>query len=96
MSDIPELKGPRENLDRINGLLLQLLAARSREVGKIAVIKARQGIEAHQPNRFQEMLDGLQADAVQLEVRPELVTAVWNAIHEDSLKQQQSVLDSQE
>ncbi|HMS31456.1 MAG TPA: chorismate mutase [Candidatus Saccharibacteria bacterium] len=87
-----KLEDVRELIDSVDHELIMLLKQRSRLVEMVTDIKKESGDVAHQPTRFAIMVDQLQAVAKEEGLDPELVTEVWDAIHESSKRQQNAVL----
>ncbi len=85
----------RQEVDAIDSAVLDLLAKRNELVSRIAVAKAELGLESAQPERYRQMLERLQEYAGEKGINPELVENVWNAIHEDSVAQQNQALGTQ-
>lgn len=83
-----KLEDVRELIDSVDREILMLLKQRSRLVELVTEIKKESGELAHQPTRFALMVDQLQAIAKEEGLDPELVTEVWDAIHESSKRQQ--------
>lgn len=88
MQDSAELETIRQDLDKVDGQILDLLSQRKQLIREIHRVKSELGLEAHQPQRYAQMLAALQTRAAKLGVDSELVAGVWDAIHIDSIKQQ--------
>ncbi len=86
------LEDVRELIDSLDRELVMLLKQRSRLVEMVTEIKKESGQPAHQPTRFALMVDQLQTIAKEEGLDPELVTEVWDAIHESSQRQQNAIL----
>lgn len=82
------LEEGREQLDDIDNQILVLLRQRSEIVAVIAQIKKERGLEAYQPDRYNAMLERLQAEADIMDLDKQLVIDIWSAIHAASLRQQ--------
>lgn len=82
------LEEVRRSIDAIDSQLLELLGQRSELVKLVAQIKKENGIEVHQPQRFDALLAKLKAEAATLNLDTEMIESIWNAIHESSKTQQ--------
>lgn len=89
------LAGPRAEIDEIDNEIEDLLiavvkglAARNGAVAKIKQIKEEHAIPAHQPTRFQTIIDHARDTAIEAGVNPEPIIRFWHGVHEDSLSQQ--------
>lgn len=88
MQDSAELETVRQDLDKVDGQILDLISRRKQLVKEVTRIKLELGLDAHQPGRYAQMLAALQEQGQKLGLDPELVAGVWDAIHIDSMKQQ--------
>lgn len=89
MSDIPELNEVRTAIDELDRQIVGLLAERKELQKHVALIKEQLGnIPAHQPERFAQMMDALHDEADKLGVDRVLIDNIWDAIHEQSMSQQ--------
>lgn len=88
-----KLEDVRELIDSVDRELVMLLKQRSRLVEMVTEIKKESGQAAHQPTRLALMVDQLQAIAKEEGLDPELVTEVWDAIHESNKRQQNAILE---
>ena len=86
--NVQKLEDVRELIDSVDREILMLLKQRSGLVGLVTEIKKESGIAALQPTRFALMVDQLQTIAKDEGLDSELVTEVWDAIHESSKRQQ--------
>lgn len=84
----PELVEERAEIDRIDRGIVDLLALRAERVDCVVTIKQAYGLEAHQPNRFAEMIADLQAYGASVGISPELINGIWEVIHKDSMASQ--------
>lgn len=76
----------RERIDAIDEDLLRLLAERGKLVLEIGRYKKANGLEPLDSKRWAEVLQSKLAQAETLDLPPEFVTALYNLIHEYSLK----------
>lgn len=87
-----KLEDVRELIDSVDREIVMLLKQRSRLVELVSDIKKESGQAVHQPTRFAVLVDNLQTLAKEEGLDPELVTEVWDAIHESSKRQQTEAL----
>jgi len=85
-----ELEALRKAIDEVDMEILQLLRKRTDIVQLVREVKRKHDIPIYQPERFQQLLAHLQHEAQKKDLSPELITKIWTAIHEQSLKHQQS------
>lgn len=78
----------REELDRINQRLVDLLAERMRICRHIARIKATHGIPMMQPQRIGSTLDQVRALSGSRQLRPEYVSGLFQLIIEETCAQE--------
>jgi len=91
-----KLEDVRELIDSVDRELIMLLKQRSRLIELIIEVKQESGQAAHQPTRFAILVDSLQEIAREEGLDLELVTEVWDAIHESSQRQQNLALKKSE
>ncbi len=96
MSNPEELDKVRMQIDQVDDGILDLLKQRTQLVDNVAAIKREQGLETYQPARYQALVDRLTSKALGEGLDPGLVTGVWGAIHDASLTQQNTVLNSEQ
>lgn len=80
------LKNFREQIDSIDWEIVYLLSRRFEIVKNIWDIKKENKIPPLQSDRWEKLLKVLTDDAKERWVNPELITNIWNLIHEESLK----------
>ena len=72
----------RQEIDDIDRRLIELLAARKACVENVAEIKAREGLSARQPARFQEVLARCRKSAEEQGFDPDVAEVIWQTLHE--------------
>lgn len=80
------LRKPREEIDKIDVELLELLSRRQGYVKVIWGIKKEKGIPPLQNWRFQNLLRRLVWEGEIKWIRAEFVTAIWTLIHDESIR----------
>lgn len=87
-----ELLTLRDEIDRIDEALLNLLAERFAVTSKVGQLKARNGLESVDPAREQEKLDRLRAQAEAKGLNSELVLDLFQAIFDEVVENHRSFL----
>jgi chorismate mutase len=81
----------RAKIDSLDKKLIEILGARERAVKEIGIYKAKNNIPPLQAARFQEVMRK-SIEAGQKEgLSPEFITKLLNAIHEESLRIEESL-----
>ena len=93
-SDIDDdLRALRTRIDDIDRQLLSLLADRQKTSLNIAAIKQRENMTVFQPKRWSELLDSRTAQAKELGLDPAFVKNLYEKIHAQSVKDQETLLN---
>lgn len=87
------LKVVRAKIDAVDEGLLRLLAERWQLVKEVHDVKKAKGLPIRQNGRYQEMVSHLRIKADELGVDPRLVHAIWEVIHEQSIRSQEELDD---
>lgn len=82
------LSQPRKKIDEIDRRLVALLAMRSKVVTEVAEIKRKNNLTAHQEDRYAKLMSRLQAIAREYGLDAEMITEIWDVIHDFSQRQQ--------
>jgi len=90
--DSADLQPCREQLDRINLLLVDLLAERMTLCRGIAHIKAHQGLAVMQPQRVAATLAQVRGLAAPRQLRPAYLEALFQLIIEETCDEELRVL----
>ncbi len=86
MINAPNLTDLRNEIDKLDHLLVDTLLKRQAILKQIAEFKRGQNLPSYDPKRLEEILSTRRRWAEQLELDPEFVTEVFQAIHRWSLK----------
>ena len=78
----------RQQIDRIDNDLIELLAKRMTVARDIGAYKKEHGMPVVQPGRYNDLMQRRVADAESLDLSPEFVRGILAAIHEESVRQQ--------
>jgi len=80
-----EIAKLREELDKIDQNLLELLAARMELVREVKGLKEKYNETAYQKDRWDEILAKLEGESQKLELNSDFVKDIWNRIHAEAL-----------
>lgn len=88
-----ELDRLREDIDKTDQDLVELLAKRFNLTKEVGIYKKSSGDTIHQGNRWEEVLKKLELLAQQNQLPFELLESIWDTIHEYSKLQQEVIAD---
>ena len=88
-----DLAGLRGEIDDIDSELLQLLARRMKVSEQIGAYKKENNVTVVQMDRWKKILADHVETGDDLGLSPELVTAVFEAIHQASIDRQSRIMD---
>ena len=83
----------RKQIDECDNNLMQELAKRMRVAREIGTYKKEHNMTVLQAGRYNEILDKYAAQAVQCDMEPEFIKKVFEAIHEESVRQQIEIIN---
>lgn len=78
----------RQQIDRLDDELLELLARRMSVAREIGTYKREHGMSVVQPGRYNDLMKKRVDDGVQLELGADFVRNILSVIHEESVRQQ--------
>ncbi len=87
------LEAMREEIDRIDDRLLDILAERMAVSDEIGLHKQREGIAVVQPDRYKALIDKRCNQAAERGLNPDFVRAVLAAVHEESVRRQVGIVN---
>jgi chorismate mutase len=87
--ELPEI---REHLDRLDNSLITILAERMSFIPKVAEHKKQNKIERYQPEREKEIFEAKEEMAKKLELNPELVKTIFEAIIKDAHRIEKEIM----
>jgi len=97
-SDDPLFENMLENLrSRIDGIdheILEILASRMEIVKQIAIYKKQNKVTALQINRWNQIMEDRLNTASKLSLDESFIKVIFQLIHEDSVRQQTEIMDS--
>lgn len=83
----------RKQIDECDNNLMQELAKRMRVAREIGTYKKEHNMTVLQAGRYNEILDKYAAQAIQCGMEPEFIKKVFEAIHEESVRQQIEIIN---
>ena len=83
----------RKQIDECDNNLMQELAKRMRVAREIGTYKKEHNMTVLQAGRYNEILDKYATQAVQCDMDPEFIKKVFEAIHEESVRQQIEIIN---
>lgn len=92
--DIQEINKLRSNIDSIDNQLIHLLANRMNVSRAIGEYKKLHQIQIVQSKRYDELLNRLCEQGIEVGLTAQFVTDIMNIIHKESIKQQNFVIDN--
>lgn len=81
-----QLEEFRKQIDSIDSQLIELLSKRFQVVKQIGNYKKENNLKALDSNRWNKVMDNLLEKAQDLKLDEDIVTAIWNEIHNKSLE----------
>ena len=84
------LHAAREQVDRIDRRLVDLLAQRQTVVDEICAVKAASGRDVRDPDREAELLSRLRTHARHADVSPDLVESIYQCVLDHSVERQKT------
>ena len=84
----------RAEIDKLDDRLLELLTRRMRISREIGQYKKEHDMPVLQTQRYEELLARRAAQAVELGMDREFMRTVFQAIHEESIRQQMRILNN--
>lgn len=88
-----DLSDLRKQIDEIDTQLLELLAKRMRISREIGTFKKEHNMTVVQTDRYDEILSKRIAEAESMDINPEFMRIILEAIHEESVRQQVVILN---
>jgi chorismate mutase len=89
-----QLDSLRSRIDDIDHEILEVLAARMKIVQQIGLFKKQNKVTALQVNRWSQIMEDRLSIAHKLDLDESFVKVIFQLIHEDSVRQQTEIMDS--
>ena len=83
-----QLQRLREEIDVLDGQLLQVLAARLGVANEIAKVKEKGNLAVYQPKRWEQLLQQRRLTAMELGLDPDFVEEIFEKVHAESVRVQ--------
>ena len=90
-----DLSGLRGEIDDIDNELLQLLARRMEVSARIGEYKKRNNVTVVQMDRWKKILSDRMAVGEDLGLSPDLISDIFEAIHQASIRRQSEIMDDE-
>ena len=84
----------REQIDRIDLALLDLLAERTRYIDRAIVLKPRENLPARTTGRVAEVITNVRHGATERGLDPELVERIWTELIEAAITHEMNAFGS--
>lgn len=88
-----DLSDLRQQIDELDDQLLELLAKRMRVSCEIGMFKKEHNMTVVQTDRYDEILSKRIAQATSMDINPDFMRIILEAIHEESVRQQVIILN---
>jgi chorismate mutase-like protein len=89
MSTLDEL---RQDIDRIDEVLVRLLNERARVACEVGRVKKEQGVEVYQPDREKQVLDHVRGLAVEGPLGPDAIARLFERIIDEARRLERRVV----
>ena len=93
MSTLDEL---RQDIDRIDEVLVRLLNERARVACEVGQVKKEQGVEVYQPDREKQVLDHVRGLAVEGPLGPDAIARLFERIIDEARRLEREVQKAHE
>lgn len=90
------IKNFRNEIDELDSEILQLLNKRMYIVDEIGQLKKDKNVAVFQKDRWQEVLNKMKREAGGFELGEEFITALYKAIHQESLSRQDHIINKKQ
>ncbi len=91
---VKALKGYRNEIDQIDSEVFELLSRRMRVAENIGRVKRENNVAILQGGRWNSIVDKITAQAEKLQLSPEFLKTVLEAIHIESINRQNQIMNS--
>lgn len=87
------MKNYRTEIDDLDSKILKLLNKRMHIVDEIGYLKKDKNVAVFQKDRWQEVLNKMKREANDFELGEEFITALYKAIHQESISRQGTIIN---
>lgn len=91
MSDLDTYRAEINNIDE---QIMKLIAKRQAQIIKIAGLKAKAGMAAHQPDRHQAVISDRQNQAIEHGLNPDMVASIWQLLMAEAIRIQNAIFST--
>jgi chorismate mutase-like protein len=92
---MPTLDELRQNIDRVDEVIVRLLNERARVVCEIGRLKRQQGVRIYQPDREKDVLAHVRSIAVEGPLGPDAIARLFERIIDEARTLERRVLHEQ-
>jgi chorismate mutase len=89
-----KIENYRSDLDDLDEEIITLISRRMKLVREIGAVKKQKNIAVLQPERFRAMREALSKKAAKNELSPEFTALFLEAVHQESINQQERVMNT--
>lgn len=90
-----QIENYRSELDDLDEELIAIISRRMQLVREVGAIKKEKNIAVLQPERFRAMREALSRRAAKNELSPEFISMLLEAVHQESINQQEHIMNPQ-
>ena len=90
--DAVRLSALRQQIDEIDNQLISMMAARMKVAREIGRVKSESNMPILQSTRWEDVLSKNVAEGLKLDMSEEFVRRVFEAVHQESIEQQNAVM----
>jgi chorismate mutase len=91
-----KIENYRSELDDLDEELINLISRRMQLVREIGAVKKQKNIAVLQPERFRAMREALNRRGSKNELSPEFIALFLEALHQESINQQERIMNPKE
>jgi len=92
---LAQIENYRGELDDLDEEIITLIARRMHLVREIGAVKKVKNVSVLQPERFRALREALERRGAKNELSPEFIALFLEAIHQESISQQEQVMNLQ-
>ena len=96
IADMGSIDDLREDIDRVDEVLVRLLNERARVACKIGRIKKQLGVDVYQPDREKEVLAHVRGIAAEGPLGPDAIARLFERIIDEARRLERTVVDGEE
>ena len=93
---MPTLDELRDDIDRVDEVLVRLLNERARVACEIGKLKKAQGVEVYQPEREKQVLAHVRGIAAEGPLGPDAITRLFERIIDEARRLERRLMDGED